>query len=298
MSADPWRTMDLGVRRRIDSLISGDHEGTRLGAGSEPEEAVPYHPGDDVRRIDWNITARNGEPHVWRSRAEHPLDTWVLLDTSASMAFGTVTEEKRELAAKIVAAVALLTDAPGNSLGLATFGASHVRWHRPGRPRVTARRILRDLAPIRTGAGGPGLATTLEEFAARQPRPGLRVVVSDFMDPAAGFVAPFDWQTPLRRLAARHDVIAVEIVDPRELTLPDVGSVVLTDPESGRQRHVWSADTRLRHRYAEAAQAYRMAVATAIRGSGADHLPVSTGRDWVGDLARFIRARRRTRVRR
>lgn len=298
MTSDPWRALDLGVRRRIDSLISGDHEGSRLGVGSDPEEAVPYHPGDDVRRIDWNITARNGDLHVWRSRAEHPLDTWVLLDTSASMAFGTVTEEKRELAAKIVSAVALLTDAPGNSLGVATFGASELQWHRPGRPRITARRILRDLAAGRDGTGGPGLTGAIEEFGRRQSRPGLRVVVSDFMDPEAGFAAPFGWETPLRRLAARHDVIAVEIVDPREMRLPDIGSVILVDPESGRQRNLWTADRGTRQRYEDAALAYRMAVRTAIRSSGADHLAVSTGRDWVGDLARFIQTRRRTRVRR
>ncbi|MGU3498411.1 DUF58 domain-containing protein [Mycobacterium sp. C31M] len=298
MTGDPWRAMDLGVRRRIDSLISGDHEGTRLGAGSDPEEAVPYQPGDDVRRIDWNISARNGDLHVGRSRAEHPLDTWVLLDTSSSMAFGTVSEEKRELAAKIVSAVALLTDAPGNSLGLATFGEAGLQWHRPGRPRITARRILRAADENRDGAGGPPLADVVEEFGRRQHRPGLRVVVSDFMDAAAGYAAPFAWETPLRRLAARHDVIAVEVVDPREMRLPDIGSVVLIDPESGRQRQIWSSDPGLRSRYEDAALAYRMAVATSIRSSGADHLPVSTGRDWVGDLARFIATRRRTRMRR
>ena len=107
--------------------------------------------------------------------------------------------------------------------------------------------------------------------------------------PTGDHEPPFDWQRPLRHLAARHDVIAVEVVDPRELALPDVGSVVLVDPESGRQRHVWTADRRLRRRYADAAAAHRAAIAAAIRACGAEHLPVSTGRDWVRDLARFVR---------
>ena len=179
---------------------------------------------------------------------------------------------------------------------MATFGPDELRWHRPDRSRLAAYRIARTLAQVeqRTGAGGPSLATAIEAFAAQRHRPGLRVVVSDFLDPNGNYEPPFDWQRPLRHLAARHDVIAVEVADPRELELPDVGSVVLVDPESGRQRNVWTSDSRLRRRYADAAAAHRAALAAAIRASGAEHLPVSTGRDWVRDLARFVRARQRT----
>ena len=96
VTSHPFRTLDLGVRRRIDSLVAGDHEGMRLGVGSEREEVVRYQPGDDVRRIDWNITARSTDMHVWRPRADNQLDTWVLLDVTPSMAFGTVNGEKRD----------------------------------------------------------------------------------------------------------------------------------------------------------------------------------------------------------
>ena len=296
MTPNPLRTLDLGVRRRIDSLVPGDHEGLRLGSGTEREEVVRYQPGDDVRRIDWNITARSHDLHVWRPRTDSQLDTWVLLDLSPSMAFGTVTGEKRDLASQIVVAMGLLTDGPGNRLGVATFGPDGLRDHAPGRSRVAAYRAQRMLAAIehRNGDGGPGLATAIAAIAARYRRPGLRVIVSDFLDPHGNHDQPFDWQWPLRRLAARHDVIAVEVVDPRELALPDVGSVVLVDPESGRQRHVWTSDRGLRRRYEAAAAAYRTAIAAAIRGCGADHLPVNTGRDWVRDLAGFVRVRQRT----
>jgi uncharacterized protein (DUF58 family) len=296
MSRSALRALDLGVRRRIDGLVAGDHEGLRLGVGSEREEVVRYQPGDDVRRIDWNITARSADVHVWRPRAEHRLDTWVLLDVTASMAFGTASSEKSDLARQIVEAIGVLTDAPGNRLGVATFGTAGLRWHRPDRSRLAVHRVARLIAhdERRSGAGGPSLAEAIDGFAAHRHRPGLRVVVSDFLDAGGGFEPPFDWQRPLRHLAARHDVIAVEVVDPREMAMPDVGSVVLIDPESGRQRNVWTSDRKLRHRYQEAAAAYRVAVAAAIRASGAEHLVVSTGRDWVRDLARFIRARQRT----
>ena len=295
MTRHPLRALDLGVRRRIDSLVAGDHEGLRLGVGSEREEAVRYQPGDDVRRIDWNISARSNDLHVWRPRADNQLDTWVLLDATPSMAFGTVSTEKYGLATQLTQAIGVLTDAPGNRLGVVTFGPDGLRWHRPDRSRLAAHRMARALAEgPRTGTGGPSLAAAIDAFAAHRHRPGLRVVVSDFLDPNGTHEAPFDWHRPLRHLAARHDVIAVEVIDPRELELPDVGSVVLVDPESGRQRNVWTSDAKLRRRYADAAAAYRAAVAAAIRASGAEHLSVSTGRDWVRDLARFVRTRRRT----
>jgi uncharacterized protein (DUF58 family) len=301
VSTQPWRALDLGVRRRVDSLVSGELEGLRLGVGTEREELARYQPGDDVRRIDWNITARSVEPHVWRPRAENRLDTWVLVDTSPSMAFGTVAygntaDEKRELAARIVGAVGLLTDAPGNTLGLATFGTGGIRWHRPDRSRTAASRAARVLesGDAREGSGSPSLADALSTLCARRGGAGLRVVVSDFLDPGGADEPPFGWQDPLRRLAARHDVIAVEIVDPRELELPDVGAVVLVDPESGRQRQVWTSDRQLRQRYRDAAAAHRESVAAAIGACGADHLRASTGRDWVRDLAGFLRERQRT----
>lgn len=296
MSGYPWRALDLRVRRRVDSLMAGDHEGLRLGVGTEREELARYQPGDDVRRIDWNITARAGEPHVWRPRADNRLDTQVLVDMTPSMAFGTVADEKAELAARIVAAIGLLTDAPGNTLGMATFGPDGVRWYRPERARLAGSRAARTLTfgGARSGAGSPTLAGALAAFGARRGGPGLRVVVSDFLEPNGADEAPFDWQVPLRRLAARHDVVAAEILDPRELDLPNVGAVTLVDPESGRQRQVWTSDAGLRRRYREAAAAHRSAVAAAIAASGADHLRASTAGDWVRDLAKFLRERQRT----
>lgn len=296
MTGHPWQALDLGLRRRVDSLLAGDHEGMRLGVGSEREEVARYQPGDDVRRIDWNITARTAEPHVWRPRADNRLDTWVLVDTSPSMAFGTVADEKTDLAARIVWALGLLTDAPGNTMGVATFGADGLHWHRPDRAKLAASRAAQTLVSsgVRTGTGSPSLAEAVTALGSRRGGPGLRVVVSDFMDPDGAHEGPFDWHGPLRRLTNRHDVIVVEISDPREMELPDIGAVTLVDPESGRQRQVWTSDRRLRSRYRDAAAAHREAVGSAISASGADHLRASTGSDWIRDLARFLRERRRT----
>lgn len=293
-----FAALELAVRRRLAGTLHGSHEGLRLGPGSDPEEVVPYRPGeDDVRRIDWNVTARSTEPHVWRTRAEHEVETWVLVDETASMDFGTVEVEKGELAAWVTGAVGLLSDRPGNRLGVAHLGSDGLRWSPPLPPRRAAVRALagqrptgrlhrRDvpLAPDRTG-----LAEALSALDARQRRRGARVVISDFVEPDGQVHRPFAWETPLRRLASRHDVLVVEVVDPRELDLPDVGPVVLLDPETGHRCEVWTSLPKLREGYAAAAAAHREAVAAAVRAAGAQHVVLRTDRDWVTDLVRFVR---------
>jgi len=288
-----FRRLDLQVQRRLDGLLAGEHRGLRLGPGSEAEELVRYQPGDDVRRIDWNVTARAAQPQVWRTRADHALDTWLVLDETASMAFGTAFAEKGDLGDQLAAAVGLLTDGPGNRLGMLTFGLDGLTWTRPVTGRVAAQRALRPAAHRpRDGIPATGLAEALDALGRRHRRPGVRVVVSDLLDPAGRIERPFDWEPALRRLAARHDVVVLEVVDPRELELPDVGYLVLVDPETGRRRDVATGDPRLRARYAAAAAAQRTAVAAAIRACGAAHVCLRTDRDWVPELARAIRSRR------
>jgi uncharacterized protein (DUF58 family) len=293
------RRLDLTVRRRLDGLLPGEHAGLRSGPGGEADTPRPYRPGqDDVRRIDWAVTARTGELHVRGSVAEHELETWVLVDASASMDFGTAVLEKRELAVAVVAAVGALTDAPGNRLGAAALTAAGLRSHRarPGRPaRLALLRALADLPRHEPGPlAGARLGAGLERLRREHRRPGLRVVVSDLLpgggDPAEGV----EWEVPLRRLAARHDVVVVEVVDPRDAALPDVGALVLLDPETGRRREV-RTDRRLRADFAAAAAAHRAATAAAVRRAGAAHLVLHTDGDWVTAIARFAGARRRTR---
>ena len=233
---------------------------------------------------------------MWLTQAEHELDTWLLLDQTASMAFGTVTQEKGDLAATVAGAVALLVDAPGNRVGLATLGPDGLRWQQPRPARSAAHAAVRQPTPARDGAGAVGLAEALTALGARHRRPGLRVVISDLLDPTGDYERPFAWEPPLRRLTARHDVLVVEVLDPRELELPAVGALVLVDPESGRQREVFTGDHRIREQYADAARAHRDATQEAVRSTGAGHLRLRTDTDWVADLARFIRTRRRLRA--
>lgn len=304
-----FAALEIAVRRRLPGTLHGGNEGIRLGPGSEPEEIVPYRPGeDDVRRIDWNVTARSAETHVWRTRAEREVETWVLVDETASMDFGTVEVEKGELASWITGAVGLLSDGPGNSLGVAHLGADGVRWSPPVRPRRAAVRAMSSPATSsaparRTGtpqkssdpavSRGSGLAAALTELDARRRRIGSRVVISDFVEPDGQMQRPFSWEVPLRRMASRHDVLVVEIIDPRELTLPDVGAVVLLDPETGHRCEVWTSSPRLREQYSATAAAHRRSVAEAVRSAGAQHLVLRTDRDWVDDLVRFLRTPRR-----
>lgn len=306
-TARAFASLDLRVRRRLGGLLHGDEAGLLLGPGSEPEEVVRYRAGeDDVRRIDWNVTARATEPHVWRTVAEHERETWVLVDETASMDFGTTDLEKGDLAAWVTGALGLLSGGPGNRLGVAHLRPEGMAWSAPLPPRTAAMRALSRLpaSPEQAGAAtgrrpvdAPlpsrlDLAGALDALGARHRRPGVRVVVTDFVEPDGRTERPYAWERPLRRLALRHEVLVVEVLDPRELELPDVGPVVLVDPETGHRCEVWTSSARLRHEYAATAAAHRSSVAAAVRAAGADHLVLRTDRDWVDDLARHVVERR------
>ena len=201
-SLQTFRGLDLTVRRRLDGLLHGEYGGVRLGPGSDAEELARYQPGHDVRRIDWKVTARARQPHLWLTQAQHELDTWLLLDQTPSMAFGTVAAEKADLATTVAAAVGLLTDGPGNRLGVGVLGPIAS----PGRRRSrVGSRPTAPCGPARTPRRtvSQTLAKALSALAARHRRPGLRVIVSDLIDPAGAIERPFDWEAPLRRLGAR-----------------------------------------------------------------------------------------------
>lgn len=290
--------LELRLGRRLAGSLHGQEEGLRLGPGSDPEEVVLYRPGeDDVRRIDHSASARSGQTQVWRTRAEHERETWVLRDETASMDFGTADLDKRELAAWVSAAVGLLSDGPGNRVGLGRLRPDGVRWDPPLPPRRFAARQVADLvaavpAPGPPVGSGPALAGALDLLERRHRRPGVRVVISDLVEPDGRSERPYPWERALQRLAHRHAVLVVEVVDPRDLELPDVGPLVLEDPETGHRCEVRTSDRRLREAYASLAAAHRRSTATAVRAAGAGHLVVRTDRDWVDDVARFARHQR------
>lgn len=304
------RSLELSVKRKLEGFLHGEITGLRSGPGSEPNEARPYQAGqDDVRRMDWNVTARSLEPHVRAPLAERELETWALVDASASMDFGTALSEKRDLAVAIVGAVGLLADRPGNRLGVRVALGNEVRRIPDVGGPAALRRTLRTLLSLPRATPGEhpetDLARAITRLNREHPRPGLRVVVSDFhADPSGGGSgdggdgAVSGWGDALRRLGARHEVIAVEILDPRELELPEVGLLTLVDPETGRRREVQTSKKRLRERYAAAMREHREQTAQAIRAAGAAHLTLRTDTDWVRDVAAFATARKRANTRR
>ena len=292
------RKLELDITRRLDGLLRGQHLGLVPGAGSELDGSREYRPGeDDARLLDWAVTARTAVPHVRKTIADRELTVQVLVDATASMDFGTADLEKRQIAAGAVAAVGFLTAGSGNRLGADVLHADGLRRIPPRAGRAHLMRVLRTLleAP-RTppGVRGPGLPEALAQTVRSLRRRGLVVIVSDFLDDLGTDDAPsrFSWEHELRRLTIRHQVLAVEVLDPRELELPDVGVVTLLDPESGRRREVSTSNRRLRERYNLAAAEHRRSVAAALRRSGATHLVLRTDRDWVADIARHTRKQR------
>src|SRR5262245_49911134 len=287
------RRREPAVLRRLDGLLQGDHLGLVPAPGSEAGESREYEVGDDVRRMDWAVTARTTIPHVRETIADRELETWVVVDRSASLDFGTAQYEKRDLALAMVAAVGFLTSRAGNRVGALILGSDRTFFvpARAGREAMLALLHQIDSVPRADDARTPpdDLKEALRRVGKLARRRGLIVVISDFITSA-------EWQPALRALAVRHDVLAVEILDPREMELPPVGLVTLVDTETGRRVEVQTASERVRTRFAEAAQRQRDKIDQEIRGAGAEHVVLRTDRDWLLDLARFVSTRKRRRT--
>ncbi|MEV6348658.1 DUF58 domain-containing protein [Actinoplanes sp. NPDC051851] len=307
--------LQLLVTRKLDGLLQGDYVGLLPGPGTEPGESREYRPGDDVRRMDWPVTARTTQPHVRQTVADRELETWLAVDLSASLDFGTAKWLKRDLVIAASTAIAHLTVRGGNRIGAVVGTGSGVpeqsrrRWLRkaateaeqqesppvlrlPARPgRKEAQGLLRAIARTRIRPGRTDLGALIDMLNRPPRRRGVAVVISDFMAPVEG------WARPIRKLGVRHDVLAIEVVDPRELELPDVGVLTLADPETGELHEVQTADPRLRERYAAAAGEQRAAIARTLRAAGAAHLRLRTDTDWLLDMVRFVAAQRHARTR-
>ena len=278
------RSLDLAVLRRVESLVPGEHLTPQVGGGTELAMIRPYRPGDDVRHIDWNVTARMREPHVRVHVGERAMTAWLLLDASASMTFGTADRRKADVAEGVALAVGHVATRRGNRLGVVAIGGGEPRIMRPRQGRLGLLALLAELRtePESDGAGPTALGEAVRRTAALARNRGLVVVVSDFRGDR-------DWEAPMRALRGRHGVLAVEVRDPREQELPPVGDVWFTDPETGRQLHVNTSRRRVRSRFAKAAADERDEVAAAIRRAGADHLVLSTEGDWLRALAGHLR---------
>jgi uncharacterized protein (DUF58 family) len=277
------RALDVKIGRRIDGLLAGEHRTAAVGIGTELAQIRKWEPGDDVRRIDWNATARSDEVQVRVDVAERALTSWVLLDVSPSMRFGTADRRKWDVAEGVTVALGHVASRRGNRVGITTFGGNEPVLLRPRQGRVGLLGVLLAVRrePETEQVGPTSIGTALTQVARVARQRSLAVVVSDFRGPR-------DWRAPLLQLAARHAVVAVEIRDPREQELPNVGHIWLVDPETGRRLHVDTAKRKLRERFAHAAADERAVLGRELASLGVPHVVLSTSGDWLRPFAGFV----------
>ena len=275
--------LDLALARRGAGLLPGDRMAAGVGAGTELQQLRPYQVGDDVRQLDAAATARTGIPHVRLHVPERILTTWLVLDLSASMAFGTADRLKADVAEGVATVIGRIATRRGGRLAVLTSGGPERVLAPRGGPHahVGLRKLLAE-GVAADGVEDPGLGRVLHRAGRIARQPGLVVVVSDFRGPGG-------WRRPLSALGARHRTLAVEVRDPREDELPDAGHLSLVDPETGQLVEVDTSRRRLRERFAEAARAERGAVADELRTARVKHVVLSTSGDWLRELGRTLR---------
>ncbi len=286
MPAQVLCALDLTIGRRIDGLLAGDYRSMARGAGYELEQIREYEPGDDVRRIDWNVTARTRVPHTRLYVAERALTTWLLLDLSASMTFGTADRRKADVAEGAALAAGHMATRHGNRLGIITFGGPQQMVHpaRQGRRGLIELLTALRMEPAWEGPGAGSLADALQRVSFLAHQRGVVAIVSDLRSPR-------DWKAALLQVASRQHVLAIEVQDPREQSLPDVGDLWLVDPESGRQLRVDTSRRSVRERFADAAAEERRSLAADIQATGAKHVVLSTSGDWLRTFIMALRIR-------
>jgi uncharacterized protein (DUF58 family) len=279
--------VDWTVVRRLDGVLQGEYRSLFFGHGLDLAEVREYQPEDDIRYMDWNVTARTGTPHVRQYLEDREITAWLLLDVSGSVDFGTARMTKHQVVTDFAAAMARLLTRRGNRVGAIVYsgGVDSVLPARGGREQALA--IVHQLTrPDRPAGGGvTDLRTVLDRAAGSMRRRSLVFVVSDF-------IAPEGWESALHRLSLRHEVVAVWVQDPRESDLPDVGSLVLEDAETGEQIWIDTHDAGLRARFQELARERRAALSRTFTRHGVDLLTLSTDDDLLRELSRFALRRR------
>lgn len=277
--------LDLALVRRTAGMLPGEHRAPGVGAGTELAQLRVYQPGDDVRQLDPAASARTGLPHVRLHVPERLMTAWIVLDVSPSMAFGTGLRLKSDVAAGAAAVLARLAVRRGGRAGLVLCGGGNefVIAPRGGRRASAAIEHAVGQGVVADGAGDDGsLGRALGRLSRLARSPGMVAVVSDFRAEAG-------WARPLRALGRRHSLIAVEVSDPREASLPSAGMLRLVDPESGTQIETDTRDAGVRERYAELERQRRSAARDELRTAGAELVELTTGDPWLEQLGRRLR---------
>jgi uncharacterized protein (DUF58 family) len=283
------RLIELRTRRLVNSLFAGEYRSIFKGYGMEFAEVREYNPGDEVRSIDWNVTARMGRPFVKRYIEERELTVMLVVDLSGSSQFGTVSRFKAEMAIELAAVLTMSAVRNNDRVGALLFTDHVEHVVPPGKGRRHALRIIRDVLVHQPEGKGTDIGGALEYLNRLLPHRAIVFVISDLIDPGL--------ERPLKYLSRRHDVVVASLEDPAEWNLPDIGVARFVDPETGQVVSVDTSDRRVREGFQQASEAERAARRQLLRRLAIDEVPVNTKDGYLEALLRFFRARGR-RVRR
>jgi uncharacterized protein (DUF58 family) len=283
------RLLEIQTRHLVNDIFSGEYESVFKGRGVEFAEVREYQPGDDVRTIDWNVTARRGSPYVKQFAEERELTVILAVDGSASTRFGTQGALKRERAAEVAAVLGLAANRNNDRAGALLFAEGIERYVPPKKGKTHVLRLVRDILSFDPPARGTDLVGAVRFLTRVLHRRSVVFLLSDFLDEG--------YEKPLAALAVRHDVIALVLEDRRDSHLPDVGLIEVVEPESGMRRWLDTSSARVRDAYERVAEETTAARRAAFQRAGIDAVPLDTLADWVDPMRRFFEARERARTR-
>jgi len=279
------RYIEIVTRKAVNDFLAGEYHSIFKGQGIEFEEVRPYQPGDDVRSIDWNVTARMGHPFVKRFVEERELTVMLLVDLSASGSFGSVQKIKNELAAELCGLLAFSAIKNNDKVGLILFTDGVEKAVAPAKGRPHALRLIRELLGFKTRHTRTNISAGIDYLSRVTTKRCVVFLVSDFQDD--GF------ERPVRALGRRHDLIAISIADPREVRLPQVGLLELEDAETGKFVQLDAGNARVRQQYEQLVTARRDRLEDLFRSTDIDQVEIRADHDYVRELGRFFRARER-----
>lgn len=282
------RYIQIYTTKVVNDVLAGEYESVFKGRGMEFDEVREYQAGDDVRSIDWNVTARAGKPFIKKFREERELTVIFLVDLSASGSFGTRKQTKNELAAEICALLAFAAIKNNDKVGLIAFTDQVEMFIPPAKGARHVLRVIREILNFRPSRSKTDIAGALDYLGRIQARRAVVFLISDFQ--AESF------EKPLRVLARRHDLIAVSLADARESKLPGIGPVELEDAETGELVLIDAASAEIRKRYEALSLARAGELAEMLRAMGIDQIQIETGKPYVRDMTAFFRTRERRRA--
>lgn len=277
------RLIQIHSRRAVNDVLAGEYKSVFKGSGMEFDEVREYAPGDEIRSIDWNVTARTGRPFIKRYVEEREQTVLLIVDLSASGDFGSHGQKKNEIAAELCALLSFSAIRNNDKVGLIAFTDKVEKFIPPKKGQTHILRLVREILQFRPAGRGTNLASALEYAARITHRRSIVFLLSDFHDSG--------YEKPLRILSRRHDVVAMSINDPYESSLPDVGLIELEDAETGKRQVIDSSSPQVRERYRQVALNRSKGLELFLRRLSVDQIRVTVGDDYLLDLIAFFRRR-------